>query len=80
MNIRPESEISVPGYKVEGVDLAPGDSLVTLEGVVWVTKSDSGADIVLGPGDILPAEKRARAVIGGFRGRPVKVRVERAEH
>ncbi len=69
------SEFDVPGLAVEGLDMAPGETLVSLEGNVWVTASDRAADIILGPGDALTFAKRARAVVGGLSGRGVRVKV-----
>ncbi len=70
-----KQEFEVDAWKVEGVDLEPGQELVSLEGVAWVTASDSGRDIILGPGDRVAFPKKARAIVGGLQGRGVKVRL-----
>ena len=70
------NEIVVPSRKVEGVQLAAGQTLVSVAGVVWVTASDSGRDIILGPGDSIAFPKKARAVVGGLRDQGVTVRVD----
>ncbi len=71
------TEIAVLSHKVECIDLTPNQSLVSLEGLVWVTASNSGQDIILGPGERISFPKRARAVVGGLMGRSVKVRLDR---
>lgn len=72
-----KQEFDVDAWKVAGVDLQPGQELVSLEGVAWVTASDSGRDIILGPGESIAFPKRARAIVGGLQGRGVKVRLQR---
>lgn len=69
------AEIKVPSRKVEGVELEAGQQLVSVEGVVWVTSSIDGRDILLGPGDSVRFPKKGRAVVGGLRGRGVTVRL-----
>jgi hypothetical protein len=68
-------EVTVEPRTVEALDIAPGQSLVSLEGAVWVTASNSGADIILGPGDGIRFDKKARAVVGGLRNKSVRVAV-----
>ena len=69
-----DKDFNVKARTVESVALAPGEELVSIEGVAWVTASDSGRDIILGPGDRIAFPKKARAVVGGLLGRSVKVR------
>lgn len=67
-------DIYVPAGAVEAVELRPGEVLVSLEGVVWATSSDRASDVLLIPGEAMQFPRRARAVVGGLRGRSVKVR------
>jgi hypothetical protein len=69
------TEIVVPSWEVEGLDLAPGEQLTSVEGVVWITSSEDGRDIILGPGESVAFNTSARAIVGGFKGRSVKVSV-----
>lgn len=72
------NEVAVAPNLVEGLDVAPGEAIISLEGVVWVTTSSHSGDILLGPGDRIAFAKRGRAVVGGLRGRGVKLRLEPA--
>lgn len=74
--LRQSAEYLVDPRRVEAVDVHPGESLTSLEGVVWVTSSRDGRDVILGPGDRIQFDKRARAVVGGLAGRSVKVRLD----
>lgn len=67
-------EIVVPSREVETIELAPGETLVSVEGLVWVTAHSEGRDIILGPGEEIRFEKKSRAIVGGFGGRGVTVR------
>lgn len=67
-------KIVVPSHKVEAIELAPGETLVSVEGVVWVTASSEGRDIILGPGDAIRFDKKSRAIVGGFGDNSVTVR------
>ncbi len=72
------SEIAVEPLKVAGLDVAKGQNLISIEGYVWVTVSDRGSDIILGPGDSIKFDKRGRAVVGGLRSKGVRVRLDDA--
>lgn len=72
-----ETEISVPSWSAEGVEFDAGESVVALEGVVWVTTTLDARDVILGPGEAMTFAKSGRAVVGGLAGKTVKVRVER---
>jgi|GEM_PF-3298937 len=69
-------DIVVPNQTVEGLDIEAGQTLVSVEGLVWVTTSNTGADIILGPGDSIVFPKRGRAVVGGLRQKGVTVRID----
>lgn len=71
-----EKNIVVPSRKVEGLDMTPDQTLISVESVVWVTATDQGRDIILGPGDSIRFPKRTRAVVGGLLDRGVTVRVD----
>ena len=73
---RETAKIEVPSWEVAAVELTPGEALVSVEGVVWVTSTTDGRDVILSPGDKVAFAKRGRAVVGGLGGRSVKVRVE----
>lgn len=71
-----KSEVAVPSWSAEGLDVDAGETLVSVEGVVWVTSTADGRDVILSPGDKVAFAKRGRAVVGGLGGKSVKVRVE----
>lgn len=70
------SEVAVPSWSAEGLDIDAGEALVSVEGVVWVTNTIDGRDIILSPGEKVDFAKRGRAIVGGLGGKSVKVRVE----
>ena len=74
-----KSEVAVPSWSAEGLDIDAGGALVSVEGVVWVTSTIDGRDVILSPGDKVDFAKQGRAVVGGLGGKSVKVRVEGPE-
>ena len=74
MHTQPDT-VAVAPRTVQAFDMAPGETLVALEGVVWVTASNRGGDMILAPGDEVRFAEKARAVVGGFKDHGVTVRL-----